>query len=207
MPLSNDRSFPRGHLIVLGLWVMMGVVALGEAHGGESETVKHINWGLETWELGKQDFMIEFKEARPIRLLRIVGHVTAGPLPAEGDATEHGKLVRQSLVTLITPGKDRKVSDVEIQQTPGSRANHSLAPHVFNVNIKQQGDDIVVIPLDYDFRDQRIVLPENRLLMHFDNRSYRFDTQSQPQSFESRNAFDALNTEIHLNVIYAVQAP
>jgi hypothetical protein len=193
--------------MVCGCVVLMAIVSLNDSYGDESSTVKQINWGLETWELGKQSFVIEFKEQQPVRILGIVGNITAGPLPSEEDASEDGKLIRQSLITLINPGKNWTVSDVEIKQTPGARANHSLAPHLFNINIKQQADAVLIVPVNYDFRNQKIILPDNQLLMHFDNRSYRFDKNSKTKSFESKDPFDALNTEIHLNVIYDIQSP
>jgi hypothetical protein len=61
--------------------------------------------------------------------------------------------------------------------------------------------------VNYEFRDRWMVLPDNRLLMRFDNRSYRFDGSKSASSFESKDPYDALNIEMHLNVVYTVGEP
>lgn len=203
MYLLNGFRVFRIRSVSFGFFVATIVFFLNAAHADTLIKTKQVAWGMETWELGVQEFVIEFKEDKPVRVLKIVGNLTAGALPSGNQESSH--LVRQSLITLINPGAGWKVSDVELKKTPASRSNHSLAPHLFNINVKQQSDRIVLMPIDYDFRDQQHVLHENKLFMRFENRSYRFDENRK--HFESKDPVDALNVEMHLNVVYTTDSP
>lgn len=161
--------------------------------------IKRFEWGIETWEIGSNDFLIKFNEKTPVRILDIQGDLTAGPQP---NYKAYDTLVRQTLATLINPGDGWTEKNVEVEGTPGNRANHVLAPHLFSVNVKQTNGETMDIPIRYTYDRKPIELKQNRLLMRVVNESYRWN--SDQGAFVSKDQDDTLNVEIHLTITYEV---
>ena len=161
--------------------------------------VKRFEWGIETWQIGSNDFQIQFNEKTPVRILDIQGDLTAGPQPKY---TPNDTLVRQTLATLINVGDGWESKNVEVIGTPAERANHVLAPHLLSVNVKQTNSETMDVPINYHYNRLPIKLKNNRLLMRIVNESYRWD--GEHGAFVSKDQDDTLNVEIHLTITYEV---
>jgi hypothetical protein len=162
-------------------------------------TIKRFEWGIETWQIGSQDFLIRFDEKTPVRILDIQGDLTAGPQP---NYKPYDTLIRQTLATLINVGGSWDLKSVVVAGTPADRANHALAPHLFSINVKQTNGETMDVPIKYNYDRKPVTLGNNKLLMRIVNESYRF--ASDKGAFVSTDQDDTLNVEIHLVITYEV---
>lgn len=161
--------------------------------------IKRFEWGVETWQMGANDFEITFGEKSPVKILDIEGNLTAGPQP---DFLPSEMMIRQTLVTLVDVGNMTGPDDVSVTKTPPERANHVLAPHLFSINVKQTNSETVNIPFAYHYDRLPVTLHQNKLQFHVFNESYRHNKKLG--SFVSKDQKDALNVEIHLTITYQV---
>jgi hypothetical protein len=165
---------------------------------GFSMTVRAFVWGMESWEMGSNDFVIRFTEGR-VRIRRITGNATAAPQP---DFKPFAQVIRQTLATMINVGAPADPPDIQLIGTPANRANHSMQAHLFSLNVKQTNDQTLNIPIDYTFDDPPVVLAQNLLLMRIVNESYKMHNY---QAVISDDQNDSLNLELHMRIIYEVE--
>lgn len=163
--------------------------------------VKRFEWGIETWQMGANDFPISFSEKGPVKILGIEGNLTAAPQP-EFQPSE--QMIRQTLATLVDVGDTDDPMDVTVTGKPAERANHVVSPHLFSINVKQTNAGTENIPISYNYRDAPLQLHQNKLMVHIFNESYRYTKKDG--CFVSKDQKDALNVEIHLTVTYQVDS-
>ncbi|WP_199614638.1 hypothetical protein [Paenibacillus alkalitolerans] len=185
-------------IVTVLMFAVLLVVGCGPSINAEPITKKQFHWGIESWELGRHTWGIEFNEKKPVKIKKIEGYLTAGPQP---NHKPDDTLVRQTLASLTYPGNNLNDAVKKIE-TPKSRANHSVDRNLLSLNVKLTGSRTTEMPIHLEYPDG-LILPENRLLFIANNESYRYD--SKKGSFVSDDIFDAINIEAHMIVYYEVQ--
>ena len=180
----------------------IGLLAASICQSASAASVKRFEWGIETWQIGTQDFLIRINEKSPVRILSIEGNLTAGPQPL---FKPFDNVVRQTLITLINVGDDtaENVAPVEVLQTAPNRVNNAVSPHLFSLNVKQTNDHVLNIPISYRYKDFPVTLLQNKLLFRAVNESYRCDPQTTVCKV-STEQFDTINAEVHVTITYVV---
>jgi len=187
------------------VWCVL--VCVASAFGAEATTNavvhKHINWGLETWDLGRHIYSIEFKEEKPVRIRAINGYLTSGPQP---EHKAQDTLIRQTLVVMDhakPAARDLGTIAITANPTNTTKFNHSLDRSLLCLNIKQTGSDTQILPVDISFDEEVVIVPKNKLSLSVFNESYRFEKGKG--CFISKDCRDALNVELHLLIQYDVE--
>lgn len=212
----HSRALPgRCVAIIAALLLLSGLcmdssAATNLSAGAQSSTAttnniahKHINWGVETWDLGRHVYSIQFKETKPVRIRTINGYLTSGPQP---EHLVRDTLIRQTLVTVNDSKRNTSDNDtIAIIGSPTNtvKFNHSLDRTLLCLNVKQTGGDTQILPIDVTFDDETIMITEQKLTLTIFNESYRFSKEKG--CFVSKDCRDALNVELHLLIQYDVE--
>lgn len=185
----------KGRKLSFGIRLAICAVGLASCLTAEAAKTKDLDWGIETWKIGQNDFVIQFKEPDHVRILRIYGNLTAAPQP---NHPQFAHIIRQTIASLLDVNPPKE-DDVVIVSTPADRANQSIARNMFTINVKQTDSETMNIPIEYNYSPGR-VLTENKLLVRILNESYK--TNPDGRDVISHDQYDALNVEIHLIVTY-----
>ena len=130
--------------------------------------LKHVHWGWEEWAAGQHEFSLKFQS--PIKLIRMDGFFTAGP-----PITMQSLRVQRQCLCVMTcaptfGSQNYPVGNevVPYKYTTTTALNHTVAKHLWAINIKQHGNEqAFVLPVNHPFPPNAPMLSE--LMMYVDN--------------------------------------
>ena len=84
------------------------------------ESLKHLHWGGEVWDLGIHRFAIRFEEPAPVEVVRMDGTISAGPVPGAAERLLEADLGRWAGARIAKGGRqDALLGRVEALRLSG----------------------------------------------------------------------------------------
>lgn len=153
-------------------------------------TMNRIGWGFECWQFGNTELDVTVGNGADILVHRIIGAVSASSAGVVVDPN----YIRQTLVTLTYTAPWASYAGLA-GAAPNARSINEVNGNLASVNVKQRGNEVVHIPVDFDHRDcpQRCAGGLLRALV--DNQTYGSTPITSP-------ATECLDVECHFFVFW-----
>ena len=172
---------------------------------------KFVTWGWEDYDYDPSVFVLEFP--KPAHILRVEGFVSASALPHTNPADS--AYIRQSLIACRPKLESPTPTDgVQASLTPPNDAaikrwEVSVTVTPIEINIKQQGSEVIHLPVNLHFNSGEVAVgPSNPLVCSSELVTHTGNMQDKGftgRNGESNDNEQCLDVEVHWVVRYQMK--